>query len=73
MDDEDEVIVGAVVSMVTDSAEEVEVTVPVSRVVVDIAVMLYVPAVRAAVVHCQVPVVLSVTHALPVDDPFAKS
>jgi hypothetical protein len=57
--------------MVTGSELDVEVTVVDSRMVVDIAVMLFTPEESTAVVHCHRPVVSEVMHGLPVATPFA--
>ena len=67
------VTVGAVVSMVTASPEDVDVTVESDKTVLDSAVMTLSPAVNAAVSHDQTPVELFVTQVFPDDAPSTKS
>ncbi len=67
------VIVGAVVSMVTVSPDDVDVTVESDKTVLDSAVMTLSPAVNTAVSQDHVPVELFVVQVLPDATPSTKS
>lgn len=67
------VMVGAVVSIVKLSADDVDSTLEDSRIVVDLAVAENVPAVSAVVVQDQSPVVSLVAVHVPLAAPLMKS
>ena len=67
------VTVGAVVSMVTASPEDVDVTVESDKTVLDSAVMTFSPGVNTAVSHDHAPVELFATQVLPDATPSTKS
>jgi hypothetical protein len=67
------VIVGAVVSMLTVSPDDVDVTVESDKTVLDSAVMTLSPAVNTAVSQDHVPVELFVVQVLPDATPSTKS
>jgi hypothetical protein len=64
-DEENDVTVGAVVSTVTVSPVDVDVTVELERYVVDSAVTTLSPAVNTSVSHDHSPVVAFAVHVLP--------
>jgi hypothetical protein len=67
------VTVGAVVSMVTASPKDVDVTVESDKTVLDSAVMTFSPSVNTAVSHDHAPVELFATQVLPDATPSTKS
>ena len=73
MPDRVNAIVGAVVSIVTVSPEDVDVTVESGSKVVDCAVMALMPAVRTVVSHVHKPVEVFATQEFPDDTPSTKS
>jgi hypothetical protein len=65
VDDENAVTVGNTVSTVTERLDEVEVTVELVSVVVDTAVIAFVPLVSTPVSHVHAPDVALAVHVLP--------
>jgi hypothetical protein len=73
VEDENAVTVGNTVSTVTERLDEVEVTVELVRVVVDTAVIAFVPLVSTPVSHVHTPDVALAVHVLPEATPSTKS
>jgi hypothetical protein len=73
VEDENAVTVGNTVSTVTERLDEVEVTVELVRIVVDTAVIAFVPLVSTPVSHVHAPDVALAVHVLPEATPSTYS